>query len=44
MNFTCLKKLFTDIEDGNLACECQCNNNCPNKVVEKIDIKDGHNV
>jgi len=38
MDFTCLKKLFEDVEAGRLACECQCINNCSNKAVEKIEI------
>jgi len=36
----CLKKLFDDAEAGDLACEVQCENNCPNKIVEIFEIKD----
>lgn len=35
----CLKKLFDDPEAGDLACECQCENNCSNKTVEIFRIQ-----
>jgi ferredoxin len=36
----CLKEFFDDVEAGRLACEVQCINNCPNKAVEEIEIKE----